>query len=71
MWTKDKFDMVSDVVSFAADTAVCECIKRSDMHWAMKMLVAIPWALQGSINLIHAIGHLTNNEQTATTEEES
>lgn len=71
MWTKDKFDMVENVVAFAADAAVCECIKRSDMHWAMKMLVAIPWALQGSINLILAIGHLANNDKPTTTEEES
>lgn len=71
MWTKDKFDLVEDVVAFAADAAVCEYVKRSNMHWAMKMLVALPWALQGGINLLHAIGHLTNKDEPTITEEES
>lgn len=58
MANNEKYEVVTDVVAIVADTAVCEAIRRSDMRWPMKMLVAIPWALQAGVNISNLLNRV-------------
>ena len=71
MSENEKFEFVTDVVAGVADYAVCYAIKRSDMSWPLKILVAIPWALQGSVNLCTAVNRFFDKPVSEQPKEES
>ena len=69
------FDLWTDVLAALVDGYVSDKILKSDMKPVVKVVAAVPWIIQGTVNAVNFVNKITNGdyetEETPKPEEET
>ena len=52
----------TDVFAALADAYVSDKILKSDMKPVVRIIAAIPWIIQGTLNTVNAVNKITNGD---------